>query len=261
LGVTLSTWRVAQACVVGTSHVARGAGCEDSCLADTTVSPNQGEVVIAFVADGAGSAKFGGEASEFICPRAFAIAADWLQEVPNDDPPSQQIITEWLEQLFAELRVKADVAGFPIREWSCTLLGAICAKNYSVFLQIGDGAVVAKHLDSIVPVFWPQSGEYANQTSFLVSEGAIAKANFSIEGPVSGFAILSDGLQSLALDFKERTAFRPFFDPLFASLSTMVDHEVFEVKLIQLLSGRSVNQKTDDDKTLVIALRVDGAQP
>ena len=110
----------------------------------------------------------------------------------------------------------------------------------------------------IRPALWPQSGEYANCTWFVTDDELASRVEFaSVEG-VHEIALLTDGLQGLALRFLGREAHGPFFEPMFARLrrersgrGTRLDGE-----LRAFLDSPAVNRRTDDDKTLVLATRL-----
>ena len=79
-------------------------------------------------------------------------------------------------------------------------------------------------------------------------------------------AVLTDGLQKLALHYQSQTAHTPFFRPIFAWLRQAPDDyaEKFASSLAGYLDSPKVNECTDDDKTLVLATRapaVAGPQP
>jgi hypothetical protein len=218
-------------------------------------------VLLAFVADGAGSATRGGHAAEFLCPRAYELFSAALSSAQSGESVTEDLIRSVLAQLRDEVLLKADEAGDSAREWSCTFLGAICTEELSSFMQVGDGAIVFGRGDHLAPAFWPQSGEYANQTTFLTSEGALESACIEITDPVDRVALFTDGLQNLALDLTARTAYVPFFAPLFKSLASTPSIESFEARLLQLLNSPKVNQRTNDDKTLVVAVRTSRDEP
>jgi hypothetical protein len=72
-------------------------------------------------------------------------------------------------------------------------------------------------------------------------------------------ALLTDGLQTIALNYQQHTAYEPFFKGLFAPLRTAEEgcsRELSE-SLAAFLASPRVNEKTDDDKTLVLASRSD----
>jgi hypothetical protein len=74
---------------------------------------------------------------------------------------------------------------------------------------------------------------------------------------VDEVALLSDGLQRLALHFESRTAYTPFFKPLFASVKALDCSSTGRMlnSLSSYLNSDKFNKRTDDDKTLVIAVR------
>lgn len=214
------------------------------------------EVLVAFVADGAGSSSFGGAAAELACVTAFELVSAWVNQRQGDTSPSTEDLRSWLESVQAVVASAAQAKGDPLREWACTLLGAVCSATFSAFMQIGDGVIVVRRNGGLSPVFWPQSGEYANETTFLISHGAIESSCVAISEPVDAVALMTDGLQALALDYQARSAHEPFFRPLLTTLIAEVDGHAFELKLQAFLASKLVNQRTNDDKTLVLAVRV-----
>src|SRR5262249_55222157 len=109
--------------------------------------------------------------------------------------------------------------GHDERDFSCTLLAALVDEKAAVFFQIGDGAIVYRAEDGrYVPALWPQSGEYANCTFFLTDADATKRVQAARAGGVHEVALLTDGLQGLALQYASRAAHGPFFAPMFARL-------------------------------------------
>ena len=154
----------------------------------------------------------------------------------------------------------ASEAGQTPRDYACTLLGAILAEDRALFLQIGDGAIVIGSGDDYWPVFWPQSGQYANETYFLTDANVFARLEFAITvEPVAEIALLTDGLQTLALHYQTRQAHAPFFRPLFHQLRAVPTSGCAPQLLNALerfLDTPALNQRTHDDKTLILATRL-----
>jgi hypothetical protein len=159
---------------------------------------------------------------------------------------------------------RADPAGRdgmeqPIREFACTLLGAVLTRDRALFLQIGDGAIVIG-MGHYRPVFWPQGGEYPNETWFVTDPNAAARLECAaLAEPIVEIALLTDGLQPLALHYQSRQAHAPFFRPCFNACAT-TPKPAAERCLTDALapfSGQpSINQRTHDDKTLILASRL-----
>jgi hypothetical protein len=127
-------------------------------------------------------------------------------------------------------------------------------------VHVGDGAC-AIHLradpDWRVPS-WPVQGEYASTTN-LVTDDPEPITNVSyVGGDIAEVALFSDGLERLALDFATKTAFTPFFNSMF---NTFPDEGSGRYKQLSrdlraFLDGPSITERTDDDKTLIMARRL-----
>jgi hypothetical protein len=68
-------------------------------------------------------------------------------------------------------------------------------------------------------------------------------------------------LQTIALNYQQQTAHEPFFKGLFAPLQNLQEGYSRELSesLAAFLTSSRVNEKTDDDKTLVLASRTNSA--
>ena len=166
----------------------------------------------------------------------------------------------WLANTADRLTARADEDGEPAKDYSCTLLAAIIGSETAVFAQIGDGAIVVKdEAGGWRWVFWPQRGEYANQTVFILSAGAAAALDFTVMPVrIDECAIFSDGIERMVLHGATKTVNGAFFDEMFipvrASRERGLDEKLSE-KLKEYLGSAPVNARTDDDKTLILATR------
>jgi hypothetical protein len=139
-------------------------------------------------------------------------------------------------------------------------VSAIVFNDHAVISHIGDGACVLRKRGSMsweVPS-WPAHGEYASSTYF-VTDDPQPNLQFSlIEGEVSELAVFSDGIERLVLDFSNKTAFEGFFDPMFRPLATLGPgrERSLSASLRKYLDSPHVLERTDDDKSLVMAKRV-----
>jgi hypothetical protein len=133
---------------------------------------------------------------------------------------------------------------------------AIIAPTHAAFAQIGDGAIVVDKGDGFRPVFWPQAGEFAGTTNFITLEEFESLAETRIDDePVTAVALFTDGLERLVLDFRTRTAHDQLFQQLVARLN-FTDDKTLELQLSAWLDSPSVNDRTDDDKTMLLATRL-----
>jgi hypothetical protein len=261
-----TSWRIGSASVVGLSHQKQEGGvCQDFCLCDVVLTGDS-EVAILLASDGAGSAVRGGEGAMLLCEHFRDLVSETLSRVPERIDSAH--VESWLETSQALIRSRAEAAGLLIRDYSCTLLGAVLADNWSALFQIGDGAIVVfagyepdAGGDQYNYVFWPLRGEYANTTYFATDPDASANLQFDFLAPPFGrideVAILTDGLQMLALHYDTQIAHSPFFRPFFSALRTRPTGfcAAFSDEVERFLSSERINSRTDDDKTLVLATR------
>ncbi|MDY3560120.1 protein phosphatase 2C domain-containing protein [Gemmata sp. JC673] len=243
-------WRTLGESVPGTSHTARSVPCQDA-FRVCSYGPG-GDWLLAAVADGAGSASRSDVGAELVC--------DEFVRLVTRAAPADLCAPAALVDLFAAVRstvlARADALGVPPRELASTALLALVGPETAAFAQLGDGAIVCGAGDGYRVVFWPEPAEYANATDFLTDDGfAGAIRTEVVADRVTELAALTDGLQRLALDFAARAPHAGFFTPLFRRLRTEPDTEALFEPLRQFLNSPRVNERTDDDKTLVLAAR------
>jgi len=105
------------------------------------------------------------------------------------------------------------------RELACTLLVAVVGPDAATVLQLGDGAVAFGDGAEFRVPLWPEPGEYVNVTDFITDDCYADVARFArVDGGMSEVAVLTAGLQRVALDFTARRPHTPFFGPLFRQL-------------------------------------------
>ena len=251
------TWRFVNAAARGTSHDASGLPCQDDCFVDVVACPAGESVLIATVADGAGSASRSEIGSGIACERLIAYLTAALRDREVEDL-TREDVESWLTRVRTEIDARAQHEGLELRQFACTLLGGAVGARAAMFFQVGDGAIVADCGGGLRPVFWPEQGEYANVTHFL-TEGDFAAhlAVATIDAPVEEVALFSDGLQRLALVFEQQAVHAPFFEPMLRQLRAQPPGpaEVFVLPLLRFLHSDAVNARTDDDKSLVLATR------
>jgi len=185
----------------------------------------------------------------------FRAVDEWYRRSSGCEP-SYDDARDWLVFARNSVLEEAAAVGASAREWACTLLVAACSLDFAVFLQVGDGAIVARRGGVAAVVFWPDNGEYANETFFLSDQDSVNRARASlVRGGFSDLAVISDGMQMLSLRLATQSAHLPFFEPLWSELraSDETNEETFGGRLSLLLSSPLVNARTDDDKTLVLA--------
>lgn len=250
-----ASWRWVQASVSGVAHRASAVACQDVSLVQCFSTP-AGAVLGLAAADGAGSASHARHGAALACQ---TLCAEWERWLAADADWTAAPVAAWLSQVQHALQQEAQQLGVALRELSCTLLAALVAEQQALFLQIGDGALVINAGDAYRPVFWPQGGEYPNETFFVTAASASEhlQTTLLLEA-VRSIALFTDGLQPLALHYQSRQAHTPFFRPLFHCLDNYPadgDWAALEVGLATFLDSAAINQRTHDDKTLILASR------
>jgi len=253
-------WRTAFATSIGTSHEKTGSPCQDAAGCRVVEALSGEQILIAAISDGAGTA----EHSEIGSAQTVSEFLDYFAEVARQNVSLRSIspvsIKEWFHSLVASLGDTALKNGHELRDYSCTLLGAVLAPSASVYVQLGDGAIVVstEDADEYAWVFWPQHGEYANSTYFVTQPGVEELLQIDVSGPaVDEIAIFSDGIERLVLNMRERSVHAPAFQPIFAWLRTSDEDEsgLPSPPLTSYLASEHVNRRTDDDKSLVMGTR------
>jgi len=250
-------WKVIRASVVGTSHTDLGQPCQDDCYAGVTRGADGLDYLACVVSDGAGSAKEGGKGAELACVTARSSIEATLGNLRSNQL-DEAFVEEWVKDIRSAIYEMAEVSGLTARDYACTILGAVVGPNKVAFFQIGDGAIVVSSGCTQGVVFWPDSGPYANMTYFVTEEDALAHLHVSVTSArIDEIALLSDGIQRLALSFEQRTPHTPFFEPMLKALRKRGpgECETFDGQLARFLNSHHINERTDDDKTLVLATR------
>jgi Protein phosphatase 2C len=253
-------WRFAAASAVGTSHTKSGTPCQDSFLCSVVDSAAEEDVLIGIVADGAGSASRSDAGAHLACIALSDVIQLYFALGGQIDGISHETIKQWVIIVQKQLVGLAEKEQAPLRAYACTLLAVVAGPNCAVFLQLGDGAIVVDD-DELGwrPVFWPQKGEFANTTNFVTQENAAEYVEFqSVKKTISEIAVFTDGIESLVLHFATKSAYAPYFDKIFLPIRTVRGgglDDGLSLELAKYLGSAPVCERTDDDKTLMLASR------
>lgn len=251
------TWKAIGQSITGTAHHATGRGCEDA-IAYAVVPGAEGTAtLICAISDGAGSASHAAWAANYATQEAVAELAGIAA---SGGEVTETTILSLAENLYAGLLAEATLQGVGLDEYSCTWLGCYVAADNAVFFQIGDGAIVRDDGTGYYsPVWWPQNGEYHNTTTFLVDDPNMGNLQILVTSTLPGaVALFTDGLQLLALNLEHQNAHQPFFSSLIGHLQQATSEQdiaVLNEKLAAYLDSRTINDRTDDDKTLFLATK------
>jgi hypothetical protein len=261
-GMSMGGWRYVAASVIGTSHEKAGGTCQDANDCQIYALPGGEAVLAAAAADGAGSAVYGGEGAARTCRALLGLMNEHLDSGRTVEQVTRDTVSAWLAAIQDLLEEEAKLVSRERRDFACTVLGLLVGESGAACLQVGDGVIVLADSEEHAygNVFWPDRGEYANTTHFVTENDAVERLQFAfVNRRVVEAALLTDGLQAIALDYQQRIAHDPFFRGLFAPLRSAEEgcSRELSASLAAFLGSARVNEKTDDDKTLVLASRTD----
>lgn len=248
------TWRVVAASAVGTSHASTGTDCQDSCLALVETGPAKPPLLTIFVADGAGSAPYGGTGAELAIEAASSFVG--YHYAQTEFALNHHWAMECIQAVRTRIYAAADQQKTAARDYACTFMGVLGSPFATLLMQIGDGGIVVDVGTGLDVPITPMVGEYANMTNFVTDENANdVLAVAVLPARAVKVAAFTDGIQRLALNMATNTAHGPFFSPFFTVLATATEaqEDYLQTELVRFLSSPAVNERTDDDKTLALA--------
>lgn len=242
-------WRWAAASEIGTSHIRNGEGLQDA----YAVSVLRDDCVFAIVSDGAGSAEFGAYGAWLVCRTLSVRVRNWFRATVQT--PSDDVIVDWIDDVRDRISAIAAGRGSSSRQFASTLATVIATPNETLTLHIGDSSVVGRRAGEWDTLCWPENGEYAS-TTFFVTDDPEPRLNIQRYAPdYDAFALFSDGIGDLALSHKDQSASPQFFNPMLRPVDNATGTgrlPDLSLKLSGYLSGSSINERTDDDKTLIL---------
>lgn len=248
-------WKYGAASVIGKSHQAsQEPVCQD---AHATQYVEHASAFVGIISDGAGSAS----KSQLGSKRACDFVMCRINEAPASLLFERDFAASTLGDLRGDLQLLATDLGVALRELACTLLVAIVCPHRAIFWQIGDGAMCFRQPqdDKFQYAFWPEKGEYANVTYFVTDTNSQTHLEFDVtDCEITELGMFSDGLERLALNFVTGEAHSPFFTALFPyvrSLPEGYSHDLGS-EIATFLASARINERTDDDKTLILASRM-----
>ncbi len=253
------TWRYAHASAVGLSHKNQDTNCQDR-FACETFAAGEGEILVAAVADGAGSTSEGEKGAETACETFIVEVKSFLNSKDASiNSLNEEFAKHWILHFQTKIKEEASKKDKDLREFASTLVGAVIGREKAVFYQVGDGGAVfstdgkpASYRFGVEPA----DAEYVNMTDFLTDETAVEALRFAkVDEAIEDLILFSDGIYSVAVDFKNNSPHEPFLIPMIAPLRNSTEVNGLNQKLENFLSSPKLNEKTDDDKTIVLASR------
>jgi serine/threonine protein phosphatase PrpC len=249
----ISHWRVVAASVCGTSHIRNQQLCQDA--HQWQLLP--GNVLVIAAADGAGSASQGKVGAMVAVETAIENLA--LQEISRDSLGDDAIVQTLLYDALIAAKKAVEHEALACRkqpqDLATTLIIMLATPDMVAAAQIGDGLAVAKNNQgNLLALTRPDNGEHINETTFLTSPDALNTAQIRLwRESIKNIAVLTDGLQMLALNMVLGEPHKPFFFPLFDFVENAEDQTLAQEQLVRFLGSERITQRTDDDLTLILA--------
>jgi hypothetical protein len=258
-------WKYVLASVAGTSHLEKGTPCQDNSQCRVLHDSKGHPVLVAVVSDGAGSASRSEFGSALACNLFIGEMETYFASGGSVADLNRAFIENWLTNFQNELRLRAAADGLTTGDFACTVLASVVGPDCAAFMQVGDGCIVvseSEEPDEYAWVFWPQKGEFANMTTFATGEGACERLEFAlVNQKIAELALFTDGIERIALRFDTQEVHAPFFLPMFVPLRPEREGHVESLSssLRKFFNSDRINERTDDDKTLILATRCTAA--
>ena len=157
-------WHVVAASVLGTSHRQSGTVCQDFHLYYRV-----GDLLVAAVADGAGSASHADIGASLAASAALPRIGDSKTSLsPVSVSSARSLVLQGFAAARASLEDEARERGIALRDLATTLLVVLATPDSAIAGQVGDGAIVGLTTnDELISISIPARGEYINETNFL----------------------------------------------------------------------------------------------
>ncbi|MGA2162001.1 MAG: PP2C family serine/threonine-protein phosphatase [Methanoregula sp.] len=252
------TWKHLSLSVTGKSHSDRNEPGQDYSRTGVLRFSDR-DFFIGLAADGAGSTTHGGVGAEIACETLYLQILSVIRERDNISSVTDDDVRDWISASREAIAARAEGNGRRIKDYACTLIGVVATSDHVLYFQIGDGCIVTGDGAGYRTIFWPEQGEYANTTYFVSDDTLPEHIKIEHQNTVPDeIALFTDGLQNLVLSFSTRTVHDGFFLPLFTALRKNPDNGFADLTthLTALLSRDDINARSDDDKTLILAVNV-----
>ncbi|MCY7359625.1 MAG: protein phosphatase 2C domain-containing protein [Rudanella sp.] len=277
-------WIYAFASVRGNGHIAEDIPCQDAHRVE-----HYENFTIAVICDGAGSCENSDKGANQVADSCLIhfgkriIESGWADVLPAE--------TIWQETAKQTLRlIRDDTEKFAqsedlsFKSISCTVIVVVSLPGGLLVTHIGDGrAGYCTANGDWLSALAPFRGEEVNQTVFITSDiWEEPTINHYLEsrvipGPVTAFALLSDGCEKVSFEvnlynketerfYDPNLPYSPFFRPLQKILLTLHEQQKTQEEINMLWAGFLTNglerlQLETDDKTMILAVRLPDATP
>jgi hypothetical protein len=242
----------------GIGHIKNGTPCQDD-FNDQIISNEQ--VMIGAVSDGMGSAAHSELGSQIAVKTAIDLLnqKNWLNTRLNERQ-ARAFFENLLKSVVTEIKTEANDKGYAVRDLACTLLAFVATPDWLAAMQVGDGLIVIRPKEEATYklLFRPTKGEYGNETVPITSSTASQEMQVTvIPKAVDFICAATDGIEHISLLKSQNwIAYHKFFEPLERQIMRSNTTETEKQNILRdFLNSKQVNQKTDDDKTVLLCIQ------
>jgi hypothetical protein len=250
-------WCYAAASVAGSSHTRTQTKLQDAKYCFVFTNDTGDQWFFAVIADGAGSAEFGRQGASIICRAVGSQARKAFRDACC--LPDEAAVWSWLDIARDRIHQAANKHQRTARDFAATLVMVMASPHEVVTAHVGDGAIVARIRESLAwtVLSQPHHGEYASTTYFVTDDPQPALRFYRHPNRFDVLAAFSDGIENLVIDSATGEPFAAFFNPMAKPLnaSTTIGKDAALCQsLAAFLEGERLNELTDDDRTLIVAV-------
>lgn len=250
-------WCYASASVIGVSHFRAGTRLQDARCCFVFGSDKGDRRFFAVIADGAGSAEFGRQGASIVCRTMSSEARIAFHAAGG--LPDADAIRSWLDLARDRICLAASRRSRKSRDFAATMVLVMASHDEVVTAHVGDGAIVARNKNDAawIVLSAPHRGEYASTTCFVTDDPLLDLRIGRHPTEFDALAAFSDGIENLVIDNATGVPSARFFNsmakPLDAS-NILGKDSALSKSLAAFLASDRLNERTDDDKTLIVAV-------
>lgn len=250
----MSSWISHSESIIGTSHSSQGEEKQDSV---SVLHDKEGNIAFC-LSDGAGSSKY----SQLSSAITAQFMTDAFSKIPikikNEGTTSW--INDYIIQCIINLRIKlhTEFSTDDLSDYHCTLVSGILIGDTCVVAHIGDGAVLCgasiieqkqNVINNELHLSKPENGEYKNETYFLTEPWWLKHLRIKVIQNVSWLIAGTDGGIDL-LSVGDHLNDELVSDFLLNLMNCSPAGR--EQQLNRVMNSKKADEKTNDDKSLVI---------
>ena len=245
----------------GAAHLKDATPNQDSVVVAIPSLGRLGSTAVMAISDGAGSARYSQHGSRAACIAGVASLTRQLNRNPAIAVKEhlmrsalQRAVRSARRSVIEAAKSSHQASGLAnVNEYACTIMLTLASTRLVGVAHVGDGCVVAGNGEAWRLLSEPDNGEFANETRFLTDPRNLPRVKVSSGSDISCVAVITDGLQDVALS-RGSVPYDRFWTPLYRALnrsSSPAPHAVLDTLLRKVADAG----KATDDCTIAVCIR------